>query len=604
MSSEVPEEWSLVKLGEIAALSGGTTPSKSNNAYWSEGTLPWATPSDVTSLPMGETRIASTDAHVSERALKECALKLNPPGTVLMTSRATIGHAVINDVPMATNQGFLNFSSSSGCDSEFLCHWLNANRQLLVAAAGGSTFKELSRSTAKLLPIALPPLEEQRGIVEVLRSVDEAIAVNRAMVEQTSRMRAAALHAAFEDSGWEAARLGDLGRWSSGGTPSKADESLWNSDVPWVCPRDMKTPIVTRTESSVSDKAIGGACKIVPKGTLLLVVRGMILAKAIPTATTAMPATYNQDIKAFRPNGRAVPKFVQLCIQHQEYELLKLVNTATHGTKKLDAQTITEIEIPLPALPIQLELADAIADMDLAMVRGGEEHIRLTIMRSGLRSDLLSGRVRVPVPLTTTASARAVQPAFKRAVFAAEVVHQLHRDHRFGSVKHEKIVYICELHLGLQNDLDRHAYKEAAGPYDPSARRSVERIFRQQKWFDPTKQDKRIVYLPLEASGGHARYFDRYFGDRKAEVQNVIDLLRPLTTPQCEIVATLYAVWNDFLIEGHQPSDDEIVNGVLTNWTDSKRQVPEEKWRAALPWMREKKLVPAGRGEKTRVAVR
>jgi hypothetical protein len=219
-------------------------------------------------------------------------------------------------------------------------------------------------------------------------------------------------------------------------------------------------------------------------------------------------------------------------------------------------------------------------------------------------SDLLTGQRRVPSDGAISASQRAVQPAFKRAVFAAEVVHQLYQDDRFGSVKHEKIVHLCELHLGLHGEFDRRAYKEAAGPYDPSARRSVERIFRQQKWFDPTKSEQRIVYKPLEASGGHAPYFDRYFADRKAAAQDIIDLLRPLTTQQCEIVATLYSVWNDFLIDGHTPTDEEIVTDVLRNWTASKRQIAEERWRAALPWMRDKKLVPTGQGAKTRVAKR
>ena len=126
MSGEVPEGWRHAKLGEVAALSGGTTPSKTNDTYWADGTVLWATPSDITSLPLGRSRIAVTEAHIAEIALKECSLKLNPPGTVLMTSRATIGYAAINDVPMATNQGFLNFTCLDGCDPEFLCHWLNA----------------------------------------------------------------------------------------------------------------------------------------------------------------------------------------------------------------------------------------------------------------------------------------------------------------------------------------------------------------------------------------------------------------------------------------------------------------------------------------------
>jgi type I restriction enzyme S subunit len=178
---ELPDGWRSLRLGDVARLGGGTTPSRNEAGYWDGGVIPWATPSDITSLPSGVSTIDSTESMVSERALAECSLPLNPPGTVLMTSRATIGFAAINTVPMATNQGFITFGASRDLNPEFLLHWLIAQRPNLVAAAGGSTFKELSRSTAKLLPILLPPLEEQRRIAEVLRSADEAIAVQAAL---------------------------------------------------------------------------------------------------------------------------------------------------------------------------------------------------------------------------------------------------------------------------------------------------------------------------------------------------------------------------------------------------------------------------------------
>lgn len=244
--------------------------------------------------------------------------------------------------------------------------------------------------------IARPPLNEQRRIAEVLRSVDDAIAANRAALDQVARARSAMLHAAFEETLWEPVSLGELGSWQSGGTPSKDDDAKWGGDIPWVCPRDMKTPVIRQTHSTLTPLALGGSCKLAPRGTLMIVVRGMILAKAIPTATTAMDATFNQDMKAFRPNGRAMPKFVQLCLQHQERQLLRVVNTATHGTKKLDTDTLLAVSVPLPDLETQEALADAVSDMDFASVKCGEEHIRLSTIKRALMSDLLSGRVRVP----------------------------------------------------------------------------------------------------------------------------------------------------------------------------------------------------------------
>jgi type I restriction enzyme S subunit len=169
-------------LGEVARLGGGTTPSRAEAAYWEGATVPWATPSDITSLPAGVISIAITESKITERALAECSLPLNPPGTVLMTSRATIGFVAKSTVPMTTNQGFITFAVGQDLDADFLSQWLIAQRPNLVAAAGGSTFKELSRGTAKLLPICLPPLDEQRRIAEVLWSVDEAIAANAVLI--------------------------------------------------------------------------------------------------------------------------------------------------------------------------------------------------------------------------------------------------------------------------------------------------------------------------------------------------------------------------------------------------------------------------------------
>lgn len=246
------------------------------------------------------------------------------------------------------------------------------------------------------IPVLLPPFQEQKRIIEVLRSVDDAMAANRAALDQASRSRGAILHAAFAETLWDAVPLNELGSWQSGGTPSKQDASKWGGNVPWVCPRDMKTPVIRQSHSTLTPLALGGSCKLAPKGSLMVVVRGMILARAIPTATVAMDAAFNQDIKAFRPNGRALPKFVQLCFQHQEHQLLRMVNTATHGTKKLDSETLASMPIPLPDLNTQHELTDAISDLDFATVKYGEEHLRLSKIKQALLSDLLSGRVRVP----------------------------------------------------------------------------------------------------------------------------------------------------------------------------------------------------------------
>ena len=95
----------------------------------------------------------------------------------MMTSRATIGEVVINQVPMATNQGFINIGCHENLtDNEFLAYWIKKNKTALEARGSGVTFKEISRSIFKTIKISLPPLDEQKEIADILSSCDAKIA--------------------------------------------------------------------------------------------------------------------------------------------------------------------------------------------------------------------------------------------------------------------------------------------------------------------------------------------------------------------------------------------------------------------------------------------
>lgn len=189
------------------------------------------------------------------------------------------------------------------------------------------------------------------------------------------------------------------------------------------------------------------------------------------------------------------------------------------------------------------------------------------------------------------------QPAFKRAVLAAEVTAQLYAEPTFGAVKHEKVVFLCERTCGLSEELEHRHLRQAAGPYDPKARRSTEKTFSQNKWFVIDKSAGRTTYIPAEKFDGHKQYFERYFAQHKNSIQYIVNLLRRLDSTRCEIVATLYAVWDDFLSQGVQPTDAQIVHEVLNNWHESKQRIAEIRWQKALEWMREKQLTPLHRSQ-------
>lgn len=86
-------------------------------------------------------------------------------------------------------------------------------------------------------------------------------------------------------------------------------------------------------------------------------------------------------------------------------------------------------------------------------------------------------------------------------------------------------------------------------------------------------------------------------GERAAEVDALINLLLPLNTRQAEIVATLYAAWNNLMLLGNAPTDEDIVYEARENWHTSKLEIEREKFFKGLEWMRKQGLVPAGRGK-------
>ena len=169
--AENPMGWKVARIGDVCTVIGGGTPRRGDEAYFG-GPIPWATPTDVTALT--DLFIARTKESITEMGLRESSARLVPAGAVLLTSRATIGYTAIAARPMATNQGFANLICGDRLTPEYLAYWLRARRDLLERMAGGTTFKEVSKSTLKGIEIPLPPLIIQRKharILEILRGI-------------------------------------------------------------------------------------------------------------------------------------------------------------------------------------------------------------------------------------------------------------------------------------------------------------------------------------------------------------------------------------------------------------------------------------------------
>lgn len=357
-------------------VNGGTPKSEPEN--W-DGDIPWATPVDL--APVHGGTIEGTARTITDLGLQSGSAAV-PSGSLLISNRAPIGYVAQTAMRLAFNQGCKGLVPLCALDVRYFRYQFVALGPDLAARGQGSTFVELSADALAALKVACPPLPVQRAIADYLDAetarIDALIAKKRRMIELLEE-RFAELVATAVTQGlhpserlakgpdwvarapatWEVWPLGRLVRMVSGGTPNKDTERFWNGEVPWASPKDMKRFRLADTEDHVSNEAVTVAgLKVVPAGTVLVVVRGMILAHSFPVAITTEPMTINQDMKALLPTPRVHPEFLAYLLVGLKSVMLSFVEEAAHGTRKLATEVWSKLPVALPGHPEQRSIVE------------------------------------------------------------------------------------------------------------------------------------------------------------------------------------------------------------------------------------------------------
>lgn len=175
--------WETVRIGDVADVIGGATPKSGTPEFWG-GEIQWLTPKDLSKNPSRYTSCG--ERTITEEGLRKSGAKLLPAGAVLLTSRAPVGYVSVAAGEIATNQGFKSLVLKDGQLPEYWYYLLGHSTGYLRANSGGSTFQEISGSTLKELVFDVPPFAEQRRIVDLIGSLDDAIeAADEAMKSLT-----------------------------------------------------------------------------------------------------------------------------------------------------------------------------------------------------------------------------------------------------------------------------------------------------------------------------------------------------------------------------------------------------------------------------------
>ena len=249
--------------------------------------------------------------------------------------------------------------------------------------------------------------------------------------------------------------------------------------------------------------------------------------------------------------------------------------------------------IPYPPVEEQVAIADfldaKVAEIDGIIDQKKEQLEVLDSYKKSLIYEYVTGKKSVPL----------TEPAIEAVmidphVILAGMVIDLLGDKLKGKTQIQKLLYLFDSHLGLNLATQYYRYKH--GPYDLSLDHYLN-VLVENGWFKKVPGDAE----KYEKGSNHAEFCDKYkdaFAQHSRKINSLVSFVKDMKrTSQIERIATIFAVWNDLILDGNRtPTDDEIIHEILTHWTPNKAKTTEDTWKGTLAKMRKQGIIPRGQG--------
>lgn len=388
-----------VQIRKVAHLGTGHTPSRSVEAYWdpAECTIPWLTLADVWQLRDGSVSVVhETNEKISPLGLANSAAVRHPAGTVAFSRTASVGFSCILGVDMATSQDFVTWTCGPQLDARYLLWILRGERDDILRRTQGSTHKTIYMPDIEQLTILLPPIDEQRRIVEYLdretarigKVVTKRQQLAGLLDERAAAVVAGGLVAADFDVRWDGVpdrfgafpmvRLGQVDEVRSGLTLDAARRfTAPTSHVPYLRVANVHADrIDTDDVKDVEVDVVLLRRHLLEAGDVLMTEGGDIdkLGRGAVWDGRISPCLHQNHVFAVRPHrGLLHPHFLAV-LPRTPYARAYFETTATKttGIASTSSSKIKEFRLPLPALEEQVQLVAAIGEQ-LAVIRSAQD---------------------------------------------------------------------------------------------------------------------------------------------------------------------------------------------------------------------------------------
>lgn len=367
------DAWEQRKLGDIADIVGGGTPSTGNQSYW-DGDIDWYAPAEIADQIYAN----SSQKKITGLGYENSSAKMLPPGTVLFTSRAGIGKTAILTRKGCTNQGFQSIVPHRGeLDSYFIFSRTEELKRYGELVGAGSTFVEVSGKQMAVMELMMPPtMREQQTIGGFFQQLDHLITLHQRKFEKLTNVKKSMLEKMFPQNGssypeirfkgftdpWEQRKLGELAEIVGGGTPSTSVNSYWDGDIDWYAPAEIGEQIyLESSQRKITEEGLNkSSAKILPIGTILFTSRAGIGK----TAILLKEGCTNQGFQSIVPNKEKLDSYF---IFTRSEELKRYGETVGAGSTfvEVSGKQMANMELMMPkTMPEQQQIGEYFANLD------------------------------------------------------------------------------------------------------------------------------------------------------------------------------------------------------------------------------------------------
>lgn len=369
--TNLPQGWEVKKLGDIAEIQIGKTPSR-NNIDFFQGENIWLSIRDLKSK-----FVSSSSEKISNEAISKTNMKVVPKGTLLMSFKLTLGKTAFAECDLYTNEAIAAiFIKNKNINKYFLDYVLKFTdlEKYVDNAVKGKT---LNKQKLKQIEILLPKnIKEQERIVGILdenfAKIDENIKILEQDLLNLDELMQSALQKAFNPlkdnvkenyklpQGWEWKSLGEIGEIITGTTPSKNNPNFYGNEYPLFKPSDLNGDIIIKYASDNLSKLGFDNARNLPKDTILIVCIGASIGKV---GLSGVNGSCNQQINAIIPNSAFTSKYLFFVCLSNYFQTILKKNASQTTLPIINKTEFSKLQIPLPPLKEQEQIASHLDEL-------------------------------------------------------------------------------------------------------------------------------------------------------------------------------------------------------------------------------------------------